>query len=110
MASKSLAGFTRKLLSVDKEMGTNLFDDFIYNNTLFKNCEIPAPDTEDITVDNMTNTQALKLCVDVFSNDLYTSAEEQKFYSNINHAIKGILVEYQRRRRLMEYTNRIYGR
>ena len=110
MASKSLAGFTRKLISIDNEMGTHIFDDFIYNNTVFKNTEVPAPEKEDLTVDTITNTEALKLCVDIFSNDVFASAEEEKYYANVNRAIKGILVDYSRTKRLKTYAVEIAKR
>lgn len=103
MASKSLAGFSRKLLSIDKELEQGLFDDLIYNNTLFRNKEVSAPHSTGVD-ENMSDATALKLCVDIFCNDITTSKEEQMYISHVNKAIKDILFQYSRRKRLEAYS------
>ena len=102
MASKSLAGFTRKLLSIDKELGANLFDEFIYNNTLFKNIEIPASSL-DTHSEPLSDSAALKRCVDIFCNDITTSREEQQYNEQIKQEIKSILFKYEQHKRLSKY-------
>lgn len=107
IASKSLAGFSRKLLSIDKELGLGIFDDFIYNNTLFRNSELPTPNALKVN-QNMSDATALKLCVDVFcGEDITTSKEEQMYMTHINKAIKDILFQYSRRKRLKTYATKV---
>ena len=108
MASKSLAGFTRKLLSIDEELGNEIFKDLTYNNTLFRNREVPPIKEPFVMEEEMSDTAALKLCVDVFCNDITTTKEERKYNENINRQIKLLLAEYSRQKRLAAYAKGLY--
>lgn len=72
MASKSLVGFSRELLRVDKELnpdeGKRLFRYFIYKSTLFRNTQIDMKEIETERSDEISDVDALKLCVDLFCN------------------------------------------
>ncbi len=106
MASKSLSGFSRRLLSIDKELGEGIFDDLKYNDTLFRSREFPMDDDFlEYEEEDMSDSEALKMCVDVFCTDITMTKEEKKCAENVNKQIKKALFEYKRQKRLNAYAN-----
>jgi len=114
MASKSLAGFTRELIRIDKEMNheesKRLFRYFIYNSTLFRNVQI---DSDDITIEmdvEMSDTDALKECVDLFCNSVTATKAEAARTARIKKEIKNLLMEYDRFIRMNSYATKMKRR
>lgn len=107
IASKSLAGFTRELLRIDKELHEDeekrLFRFFIYNNTLFKNTQILI---ENESPADMSDVDALKKCVDLFCSGMTLTKEQSVQSAKIKKQIKGILAEYNRFSRIASYSER----
>lgn len=114
MASKSLAGFSRELLRVDLELNPSederLFRMFVYNNTLFRNVQVEAPKSEGgIDYAEMSDVDALKLCVEIFCNNMTSTKEEAVILASSKKKIKQILGEYQRMNRLSSYAKKVGG-
>ena len=111
MASKSLAGFSRELLRVDKELnpdeGKRLFHYFIYKSTLFRNTQIDMKEIETERTDEMSDVDALKLCVDLFCNGMTTSKEEASMAASMKREIKKLLSQYDRFTRLNSYSSKM---
>lgn len=113
MASKSLAGFTRELLRVDKELYPNeeerLFHFFLYNNTLFRNAQIDGSSLESEKNREMSDVEALKKCVDLFCNGMTATKEEAAQSARMKKEIKRILMEHDTFARLNSYLNKMKG-
>lgn len=111
MASKSLVGFTRELLRIDKEMHPDeeeqIFRFLLYNNTLFRNTMIDAGDIEIYRKDELSDVEALKKCVDLFCNNMTVSKAESVKASAVKSEIKKLLVEYERFHRLGSYESKM---
>ena len=111
MASKSLAGFTRELLRVDQELfpdeGQRLFRLFIYNNTLFRNTQFSVEELEHTDSDEMSDVEALKLCVEVFCNSMTASKEEAVMNARMKREVKRLLAEYARFKRMNTYRDKM---
>ena len=111
MASKSLAGFSRELLRVDKELnpdeGKRFFSYFIYKSTLFRNTQIDMKEIETERTDEMSDVDALKLCVDLFCNGMTTSKEEASMAASMKKEIKKLLSQYDRFTRLNSYSSKM---
>lgn len=111
MASKSLAGFTRELLRIDQELYPNkdkqLFRMFTYNKTLFKNKQYSVEETMQEKSAEISDVEALKLCVEIFCNGMTTSKEEAVMNKTTKSEIKKILAEYTRFRRMNSYINKM---
>lgn len=108
MASKSLAGFTRELLRLDRELHPNeaeqFFRTFLYNNTLFKNTQIESGSLKSYSNDEMSDVEALKRCVDLFCNGMTVSKQESIQADRAKKEIKEILMNYNRFTRLQSYS------
>ena len=104
MASKSLAGFTRELLRVDQELfpdeGQRVFRLFIYNST-------SVEELEHTDSDEMSDVEALKLCVEVFCNSMTASKEEAVMNSRMKREVKKLLAEYARFKRMNTYRDKM---
>ena len=111
MASKSLAGFTRELLRVDQELfpdeGERMFRFFIYNNTLFRNTQFTVEELEHADSDEMSDVEALKLCVEVFCNGMTASKEEAVMNDRTKREMKKLLAEYARFKRMNSYRGKM---
>lgn len=114
MASKSLVGFTRELLRIDKEINSKedqqYFKNFLYKNTLFKNTQLAAEDVDSTSNREMSDVDALKMCVDLFCNGMTLSKVEAIEADKIKKQIKSILKEHQRFNRLNSYTAKMEER
>ena len=113
MASKSLAGFTRELLRVDKELYPNeeerLFRFFLYNNTLFRNAQIDGS-LIDLDQDReISDVEALKKCVDLFCNGMTATKEEAAQSARMKKEIKKILAQHDTFVRLNSYSKKMKG-
>ena len=112
MASKSLAGFSRELIRVDQELHPveeeRIFYSFTYNNTLFKNTSI-APDgiyLETVKRD-ISDVEALKLCVEIFCNGMTGSKMEAAMIATTKKDIKKLLLKYVDLKRLGSYEDKM---
>ena len=98
MASKSLAGFTRELLRVDEtlhqEKENRLFTYFLYSNTLFRNKQIDIKEIDQNDTMEMSDTEALKKCVDLFCSSITNSKEAAKRQTEAKNKVKQILLDY----------------
>ena len=111
MASKTLAGFTRELLRIDQELypdqGTQLFRLFTYNNTLFKNTQYTDEEIIKGELEEISDVDALKLCVEIFCGKMTASKEEAIINKKTKSEIKKLLVEYAQFQRINSYTNKL---
>ena len=111
MASKSLAGFSRELIRVDKEMypdeDQQLFRLFIYNNTLFKNTQYEDEDQFKVDSAEMSDVDALQLCVQVFCNTMTSTKEEAAMNEVTKKQLKEILANFSRMKRLNAYNEKM---
>lgn len=111
MASKSLAGFTRELLRIDQELypdkGKQLFLMFTYNKTLFKNKQYSVEETMQENAYEISDVEALKLCVEIFCNGMTTSKEEAVMNKTTKTEIKKLLTEYARFQRMNSYVSKM---
>ena len=112
MASKSLAGFSRELLRVDQELNPSeekrLFRNCINNSTLFRNITVDALEVG-VNPEEMSDVDALKLCVEIFCNSLTSTKEEAAIISSSKKKIKQTLREYQQLNRLASYSKKMGG-
>ena len=113
MASKSLAGFTRELLRIDKETNPNEVDQyfrlFTYNNTLFRYTQLDQVDIEYKDSQELSDVEALKKCVDLFCNGMTATKEEAAHSARMKKEIKRILQEHESFVRLNLYSTKMKG-
>ena len=113
MASKSLSGFTRELLRVDRELypeeQNHLFGEFLMNNTLFRNVQVDVNSKETVRANELSDVEALKLCVELFCNNATTTKAEAGYQSQLKQKMKGLLKEYSRAKRMYSYYSRMGG-
>ncbi len=107
MASKSIAGFTRELLRIDQELHPDeterMFRLFLYNNTLFRNTQISNQEELVLSNDEMSDVDALKMCVDLFCKGMTLSKEEAAIQAKYKKEIKAILKKYGDTNRMFSY-------
>lgn len=98
MVSKSLAGFSRELIRIDDrreaEDKKRLFEDCVYNHAVFKSKIILGKEQVVENINEMSDSQALKLCVDLFYGDATKTKEQLAYRKGAIHKIKEILVGY----------------
>lgn len=111
MASKSLAGFSRELIRVDQELHPDedkqLFRLIVYNRTLFKNTQYEDEDQFKNDSSEMTDVDALQLCVQVFCNTMTSTKEEAAMNDQTKKQIKEILANFSRIKRLNAYNDKM---
>ena len=107
MASKSLVGFSRELIRIDQEINpeekARLFRCFVYNTTLFRNTQFSVEELEYADSNEMSDVEALKLCVEVFCNSMTASKEEAVMNDRTKREVKKLLAEYARFKRMNTY-------
>lgn len=114
MAAKALSGFTRELLRVDRELYPeeeyHLFGDFLLNSTLFRNVQVDVQSKEIGDYSNLSDVEALKMCVDLFCNNATNTKEEASYQAQVKRKMKNLLAEYSRTRRIFTYYSRMGGK
>ena len=100
MASKSLVGFSRELIRVDEQMNPDkdarLFNYFLYNSSLFRNTQVDIKEIDQNDTFEMTDVEALKLCVDLFCGSMTVSKEESAKIVGMKEDVKKILIAYKK--------------
>lgn len=102
MVSKSLSGFSRELIRIDdireaEEKKTRLFEDCVYNHSLFKSQIIEHPEelTEKISPTELSSATALKMLIDLFYGDTTKTKVQQKVRQKAIAEVKQTLVAYK---------------
>ena len=92
MVSKSIAGFTREFLRLDKELFLDevyrVFCLFICNNTLFRNTQLEKGELAKEQSCELSDVDALKKCVEIFYSGMTSSKEETAVLANIKQKKK----------------------
>lgn len=100
MASKSLVGFSRELIRIDEEMNPDsdarMFTYFMYNSSLFRNTPVDISEIDQNDTSDMSDTEALKKCVDLFCNTMTSTKEQAKKTAEVKQEIKRLLSEYNK--------------
>lgn len=114
MASKSLSGFTRELLRVDRELypeeENHLFGEFLMNSTLFRNVQVDVQNKVNIQMSGLSDVEALKLCVELFCNNATITKAEADCQAKLKQKVKSLLIEYSRAKRMYSYYSRMGGK
>ena len=113
MASKSLAGFSRELVRVDQELypdeNQRLFRLFVYNSTLFRNTQLEVDEIEKTDRRELSDVDALKMCVEIFCSGMTGSKEEAAVLANTKQKMKELLHEYEQFQRMNSYAKKMRG-
>lgn len=114
MASKSLSGFTRELLRVDRELypeeENHLFGEFLMNSTLFRNVQVDVQNKVNIQKSGLSDVEALKMCVELFCNNATNTKAEAGCQAQLKKKVKSLLMEYSRAKRMYSYYSRMGGK